>query len=273
MSGVAWFSGGVASAVMCKLALSDDPSCDIVFLDTKNEHEDLYRFMDDCEKWLGKPIERLQDGRTPQDIWREQKWFVMLGVGAHCSNRLKRRVREKVQKERNWSYQCFGFDFCEIRRAKNLLMSNPEINPTFPLIEAKYDKYACFNTITRAGIELPYAYRVGFNNNNCLKSGCVQGGVGYWKHFKESFPAEFAETAKIEREVTKMAGRPATILRTAFLEPNPDYPNHKHLDQLRGRHIKPLEDCNGFCGLDDPMSNDMFGELLKSITNQPKEQT
>ncbi len=269
MSGVAWFSGGVASAVMCKLALDADPSCDLLFLDTKNEHSDLYRFMDDCEKWYGKKIERLEDGRTPQDVWRKEKVFVMVGVGAQCSNRLKRRVREEIQGARGWEYQSFGFDYTEVRRARNMLRSNPEINPVFPLIEAKYGKTECFRIIDRAGIQIPYSYRIGFNNNNCLKSGCPNGGIGYWKHFAEVFPAEFLATAELERDITREAGSPRTVLRNAFLLPNADYPGYKHLAQLRGKHIKPLEDCNGFCGLDDPMSSDLFGELLRDINKEP----
>jgi len=265
MSGVAWFSGGAASAVACLFALQEDPECEIVFLDTRNEHEDLYRFMGDCEKWYGKKIERIADGRTPIDIWRKEKLFIMVGVGAQCSNRLKRRVRETIQVGRGWRYHAFGFDVSETRRARNMLRGNGELNPTFPLIERKYDKAACLRHISRAGIELPASYRLGFNNNNCLKTGCPQGGVGYWKHFSSVFPTEFAAMVDLEREISHEVGSPRTILRNAFLAHNEEFPTHKNLTQLRGKHIKPLEDCNGFCGIDDPMDNNLFGKLLSEV--------
>lgn len=271
MSGVCWFSGGAASAVACKFALEDEPSCEIIFLDTKNEHDDLYRFLRDCEKWYGKPIERIADGRTPADIWRKDRLFILAGRGALCSNQLKRKVRESIQAARNWDYQAFGFDIGEVKRARNMLRSNSEINPTFPLIDRKYRKADCLRLIDREGIELPAAYRLGFNNNNCLKTGCPQGGIGYWKHFKEVFPAEFAAVAEMEREISTAAGSPRTILKNAFLLPNESYPGSRHLAQLRGRHSKPLEDCNGFCGLDDPMSNDLFGKLLEEIKKGAQE--
>jgi len=43
-----WVSGGVASAVACKLALEKyGDSVELVFCDTGIEHPDTYRFMDD----------------------------------------------------------------------------------------------------------------------------------------------------------------------------------------------------------------------------------
>ena len=47
---IAWWSGGIASAVACKWALSAFKNVSIVFIDTKNEHPDTYRFLKDCEK-------------------------------------------------------------------------------------------------------------------------------------------------------------------------------------------------------------------------------
>ena len=47
---ICWWSGGITSAVACKLAIDlyGKENCRVIMLDTKNEHEDTYRFKDDC---------------------------------------------------------------------------------------------------------------------------------------------------------------------------------------------------------------------------------
>ena len=36
-----------------------------------------------------------------------------------------------------------------------------------------------------------------------------------------------------------------------FLKKHKDYPNNKSIDDMKGRPVEPLVDCNGFCGVDD----------------------
>ncbi len=52
---IAWWSGGITSAVACKLAIDfyGKDNVQVLFIDTKNEHEDTYRFLKDCQKWYG----------------------------------------------------------------------------------------------------------------------------------------------------------------------------------------------------------------------------
>ena len=50
---ICWWSGGITSAVACKIAIDDhgvSQPVRIIFLDTGNEHDDTYRFMKDCEE-------------------------------------------------------------------------------------------------------------------------------------------------------------------------------------------------------------------------------
>ena len=48
---------------------------------------------------------------------------------------LKKYPRIKYQDIQNDFGQIFGFDYCkkEIRRAKNMLINNPDLNPIFPI--------------------------------------------------------------------------------------------------------------------------------------------
>lgn len=72
---ICWWSGGVTSAVACKLAIDlfGKDKCQVIMIDTKNEDDDTYRFKNDCEKWYGLPIASITAIGTKyesiQDVW------------------------------------------------------------------------------------------------------------------------------------------------------------------------------------------------------------
>ena len=115
-------------------------------------------------------------------------------------------------------------------------------------------------------IELPRAYKLGFHNNNCLQTGCVQGGIGYWQKMRDEFPDKFDAMAKMEQDLTYSKGEPVTMLKDQsaeaktlvettglkwkqriFLKPHKDYPELKDLSMMKGHPVESLIDCNGFC--------------------------
>ena len=53
--------------------------------------------------------------------------------------------------------------------------------------------------ILRAGIELPFMYRKGYDNANCI--ACVKGGEGYFRAIREDFPEQFEELCKVQDEL------------------------------------------------------------------------
>ena len=66
--------------------------------------------------------------------------------------------------------------------------------------------------------------------------------------------------AKRERDLSKLIGRPVTIIRDQtkarkgepiFLEPNNDYPEYQHLGMKEGKEPEALVECNGFCSTED----------------------
>lgn len=265
---ICWWSGGITSAVACKKAIEryGKDNCRVIMLDTGNEHEDSYRFLKDCERWYGTSIELIssQSYKNIQDTWYRHQ-SLNTAHGAICSYMLKRRVREKLEKEIEFSHQVFGFEFDkkEINRAEALLANHPQTKPLFPLIDLKIGKRDCIDLVLKAGIEPPVAYKMGFMNNNCLKTGCVQGGIGYWKKIQEEMPDLFNKMAKVEHDLTDLKGKPVTMLKDqskkakesgrelVFLKPHQDFPDHKTIDDMKGRKIKPVMECNGFCGTND----------------------
>jgi hypothetical protein len=275
---IAWWSGGITSAVACKIAIDlfGKENCRVIMIDTKNEDDDTYRFKKDCESWYGIDIEVITEigGQydSIEDVWIKNK-SLNVASGAVCSDRLKKRVRDKWQKNNTFKYQVFGFEFDkkEFNRALSMMINHGEkANPIFPLMMMGYDKKKCIEIVQEAGIKEPLAYSLGFKNNNCLKTGCVQGGIGYWQKMKNDFPDKFNKMADLEHKLTDLKKYPVTMLKDqskeskeiaiktglkylsfVFLKKHKDYPDIKCIDDMRKQTVEPLFECNGFCGVND----------------------
>jgi len=267
---ICWWSGGITSAVACKLALElyGLENCRVIMIDTKNEHPDTYRFKVDCERWYGLPIEVItaipEKYESIQHVWRKNK-SLNVATGAICSTELKRRVREKWQKKNKYTHQVFGFEFDkrEFNRALSLTKNHPQAKGIYPLLMYGLNKDDCIKIVNDAEIEIPLMYQFGFRNNNCFETGCVQGGVGYWQKMGRDFPEKFEAMADMEHELTNAKGQPVCMLRDqskkakasgndrVFLRKHPDYPELKSIDEMPDCKVEPLFECNGFCGVND----------------------
>ena len=274
---IGWWSGGVTSAITCKLCIDiyGKENVRLIFIDTFNEDDDTYRFKKDCEKWYGLEIETITEigkkYKSIQDVWYKHK-SLNVATGAICSTNLKQIVRKNWEKENTYKYQAFGFDVDEIRRVKSMTKNyRKTAKPIFPLLMLGLTKQDCVQMILEEGIKLPQAYVLGFLNNNCLKTGCVQGGIGYWQKMKVDFPEKFDDMAKVEHDLTDLKGEPVTMSKDqsneakeivkktgdktrafVFLKPHKDYPNIKDISMMKGRPPQPLTDCNGLaCGVKD----------------------
>lgn len=260
MSYIAWFSAGVTSAVACKLAIQRYGDVRLFYFETGTAHADNARFIADCERWYGKPIEVRHNGKYQNqfDVFRKTR-YLRGPAGARCTLELKKNVRFAIQKELgDWQGQIFGFEFTqkEVNRAIRFMEQYPEAKPVFPLIESKLTKEHCIGLLEAAGIELPFMYQLGYRNNNCV--GCVKGGQGYWNKIRTDFPDVFAEMVKVENELG----------RTCLRSKKQPLPLAK-LSPDAGRHESPLEaDCSGFCDVEfadviDPRTAKVLsGEML-----------
>lgn len=233
---VSWFSGGVTSAVATKIALQIYSNVTPIFIETGGHHEDMPRFIKDCEKWFGCEIIILQNKKFKDHIDLCEKLKVINFVGgAECSRTLKKRVRQKFQKDNEIFAQVFGFEYSkkEINRAVRFKEQN-DVNPLFPLINKKINKAGCMDIIGKAGIELPEMYKLGYSNNNCV--GCVKGGKGYWNKIRNDFPEQFERMAKVERIVGH------TCIKNQYLD---------ELDKDSGNHkLPPTPECDLFCAIE-----------------------
>lgn len=262
---ICWWSGGLASAITCYICLQwfGIENCRIIFIDTWNEDKDTYRFKDDCEEWYGCLIETIssKEFNCIQDVWYKYR-SLNTATGAICSTHLKRIVREEFQKVNGYSHQAFGFDIDEINRAVAIKLNHPDSKPIFPMIIELVNKKQTLSYLPTGlfKIEPPRVYKLGYLNNNCFKTGCVQGGIGYWQKIKREEPEKFETMAFIEHDLTRLKGEPVTMLKDqskggglVFLKHNPDYPHIKDISMMKGREPVSLFECNGFCGVDDLM--------------------
>lgn len=275
---IAWWSGGVTSAVTCKICLDwfGKENVRVVFIDTRNEYLDTYTFKHQCEKWYGVSIETITNSkyRNIQEVW-EKHLSLNTATGAICSTELKRKVREDFQRVNTFSYQAFGYEYDpnEIKRAWTMSKNNPDANPMFPLLAMILNKKDCIEMIQNENslfltLHIPKSYRMGYNNNNCGETGCVQGGIGYWQLKKIKEPKVFDKMAETEHHLTDLKGQPVTMLKDqskggglVFLKPHPSYPDIKDISMMKGREPKPLMECNGFCGTNDLVKNETQEEI------------
>ncbi len=229
-----WFSCGAASACAAKITLQQYPDAEILYCDTsKDEHPDNGRFIQECERWFGKPVKRLKSEKYTDiyDVFDKTGWLVGPG-GARCTNELKRNVRERYQQVGD--VHVFGMTSEEVRRIYRFERDNPELYLLWPLRDAGIDKQECLNMLMRAGIALPEMYLLGYENNNCI--GCVKGKMGYWNKIRVDFPPVFERMAKQER---KMGVR----INGVYLdELPPDAGNY-------GSELKV--ECGPVCGIED----------------------
>jgi len=200
-----WFSCGVASAVTAKKTVEkygQNNNILIVNNPVKEEHEDNQRFLKDVEKWIGLPIIQALNTEintiSAYDVWEKRKY--MSGVrGAPCTSLLKKQARYEFELKHDIDYHVLGFSVDEKHRHERFVKYERE-NVLPVLIDEGLTKEDCFKIVELAGIELPYIYKLGYPNANCI--GCVKSSSpSYWNLVREKHPEVFEERAEQSRRI------------------------------------------------------------------------
>ena len=199
------YSGGLSSAVSAIAAAEAELDFELVFADTLIEDEDLYRFNDDLERALGVKITRLCDGRTPWDVFRDER-FVGNSRIAPCSKILKtRQVRAYLDESaRPDDPLIIGMNLDEEDRLERAQAAwSPRPVRSF-LIEMKLYKPLQMEMLKRHGLKPPRLYSMGFLHNNC-GGFCVRAGLTQAKLLLQEMPERYAyherEQERVAREV------------------------------------------------------------------------
>ena len=184
---VCWVSAGVSSFIAGYLVR--DTVDEFIYIDIADQHPDSMRFIADCEKALGKPINILRstEYKCVGDVCRANR-FIVLPSGAKCTQALKKRVRKKWE----WEHQDYaityvwGMDLNESGRAERIIEGMPQFDHEFPLIDRSLSKADAHGICAQLGIKRPVMYDMGYANNNCV--GCVKGGRGIGTKSVWTFP-------------------------------------------------------------------------------------
>jgi 3'-phosphoadenosine 5'-phosphosulfate sulfotransferase (PAPS reductase)/FAD synthetase len=214
---IVFYSGGLGSWMTAKRVIEKYGKDNVIllFTDTLSEDKDLYRFIEDTEKNFGIPVTTISDGR---DIWQIFKDARFLGNSriAPCTSILKQKLSKKWVKENFKPDECIlylGIDWTEMHRTEAPRRNWAPYRVEYPMCEVPYlDKEDVRNELKRAGIELPYLYKIGMSHNNC-NGMCVKGGQGHWIQLLKASPERFAEAEQKEKEMQEFLQRDVTILK------------------------------------------------------------
>jgi len=221
---VVTISGGKASAWCAKWALENYPREDVIlyFNDTKWEHKDLYRFLNELEEHFNHKITYDSDGRSPEELFYDNNALANNRM-PFCSRVLKAERLQKFYKDGD--ILIFGIGADEAHRAKRLIevysyiAEKKKKTPTlrFPLISEQVSKEDINNWLKEIGIEEPLLYRLGFLHNNC-SGGCVRAGKGHWRLLYKKLPEVYLERERVEREMREYLDKDVTIFKDETLE-------------------------------------------------------
>jgi len=108
---IGWFSGGATSAVACKLALESNPDVQLMYIETGSHHPDANRFLADCERWYERNIKILRSDKYTDvfDVIKRTR-YLNGPTGARCTAELKRKIREKFERENEVKGHVWGFE-------------------------------------------------------------------------------------------------------------------------------------------------------------------
>jgi 3'-phosphoadenosine 5'-phosphosulfate sulfotransferase (PAPS reductase)/FAD synthetase len=242
-----------------------------IFADTKIEDEDLYRFLDDQERYFGIRIERVHDGRTPWQVMKDEGYIILrLASGAEvapCSRILK---REEIDQTITVQYQpgeftmVYGMDWTEMHRVKRLraALSVKGILSWFPLVERPYvDKCHIAAHLEKIGIAVPRLYLLGFEHNNC-GGGCIKAGQAHWAHLYFTLPERYALWEGKEEEIRQHLRKDVSILKDRRGGQTKPMTLRAFRERLEANDTDYDKDDWGGCGCFAPVAQLRMDELL-----------
>ncbi len=240
---VSWFSTGVSSAVATWLVR--DKVDRIIYTHIDDQHEDSLRFLEDCRRWIGRPIEVIQSPyrSVAGAVAAGGNSYINSPKGAICTRLLKRRLRAEWELENEWFNNfryVWGLDVNESNprnsgdktsRVEAIQMAMPNQQHLFPLVTLGITKEEAHGILRKAGIKRPKMYDLGYPNNNCI--GCLKAKKGYWNKIRVDFPNVFKQRSQMERICNH------SCMNGLFLD---------ELDPRSGRDEGPIvEECGAMC--------------------------
>lgn len=208
MTHIVSLSGGIGSWYTARIVVDEiaeeDPVV-LLFADTLIEDEDTYAFLDAAVKDLGLPLTRIADGRTPWQVFKDERFLGNSRIDP-CSKILKRELIDKWVRKRYTPDNCvkyIGIDWTEEHRlTRHRERSKPWVVRA-PLCEDRWKHITrehMHAEAARRGLPKQRLYTMGMPHANC-GGGCVKAGITHFMRLYDRFPARFAEWEANEQGV------------------------------------------------------------------------
>lgn len=216
---VVFYSGGIASFIAAKRLVERHgrQRIRLLFTDTKYEHEDLYRFLDETTAYLGVELVREADGRNPWEVFRDVKFLGNSRIDP-CSKILKRQVAKRWIKSNypnpDKVVLYLGLNHDEGRRLERSKGYWSPYCVESPLMDKPLlDKPAMLEECRACRIEPPELYELGFPHNNC-GGFCIKAGQAHFRHLLRELPDKYQEAEAKEEEMRQMLGDVSILTET-----------------------------------------------------------
>lgn len=181
-----------------------------------NEHPDAYRLMHAVENRFGIRIKDVGTGKSPLDVFREQK-FLGNTMFDNCSRVLKREAMRAYMKK-NYPLGAtihVGIGSSEVDRELSIIKNwqKSGYKASFPLIDKPYiNRESLMALCERLFGFIPELYRQGFSHNNC-GGACIKAGKKQWLKVLSHYPIVYAAWEQCERDIRASTGKDVAILR------------------------------------------------------------
>jgi hypothetical protein len=251
-------SGGLASFEAGRRVLERFGKQDVRFwfFDTLIEDEDLYRFLQDSEAYLGVEVERFVEGRHIWEVFHDKRYIGNSRVDL-CSRILKREYLERLLAEQYREKAVvlyMGLEWTEEPRIERVKSEwkKKGYHVEFPLRwEPLLFPGDFYDLVCEAGVSPPRLYNLGFPHNNC-GGACVKAGIKQWSLLWRTFPDRFLWHEKQEDQVRRYLHKDVSILRDrrgGKMQP-------LTLEALRLRLERKVAESGDIDGYIDSMPND-----------------
>lgn len=212
---VVQYSGGIgswATAMRVKAEHGTD-NLTLLIADTKAEDPDLWRFVADSSALLGVEPVVVTDGRTPWQVFADQR-FVGNSRVAPCSVHLKQkpcRAWLNANADPATTILYVGIDWSEQRRVPAIEKGWAPWTVRFPMCnEPHLSKQQMLDWARAEGLRPPQLYEQGFTHNNCF-GVCVRAGQRQWRHLLEVAPDRYLAAEAEEEKLRTQLGDVAIL--------------------------------------------------------------
>ena len=251
MKHIVFYSGGVGSWATAKRVVEKHGKENVIllFTDTLIEDEDLYRFIDETVSELGVRLERVADGRTPFEVYKDARFLGNSRI-APCSHELKQKTAKKWITENFDPSECvlyLGIDWTEEHRTKAPIKNWAPYKVEFPMCEEPYiTKDEIFAELEKVNIEVPRLYKMGFSHNNC-GGFCCRAGQGHFARLLEKMPERFAEYEAKEEELRQYIGKDVAMMKKTRNKVTRPYTMRQLREDIEAKKEVDMTDIGG-CG-------------------------